>query len=86
MGHSINKTCLHEPVCTSACYQGALADTRYCSAISQLRRIQEGLLLALLALGGTTAGGCDMFKVLVILMLRFNCVKKKKFEGLSVLP
>lgn len=70
-GHSINKTCFHEPVCTSACYQGALADTRYPSAICQLRRIWEGLLLTL---GSTTTGGCDMFKVLVILMLRFNCV------------
>lgn len=53
MGHSINKMCLHEPVCTSARYQGALADTGLPSAISQLRRIQEGLLLTP---GGTTTG------------------------------
>lgn len=53
MGHSINKTCLHEPVCTSACSQGALADTGLPSAISQLRRIQEGPLLTP---GSTTTG------------------------------
>lgn len=45
MGHSINKRCLHEAVCTSACYQGALADTGLPSAISQLRRILERPLL-----------------------------------------
>lgn len=86
MRHCVNKTCLCKSVCTSVYYQGALADTGYSCAVSQLRRIQEGLLLTL---GTVTTAALGELEALVALMVSLNSVKKKKKKGfrrLTILP
>lgn len=61
MGHSINKRCLHEAVCTSACYQGALT---------------QDYPVPFPSSEGSWRGLCLLLQVLIILMPRRNSVTK----------
>lgn len=72
-GHLVNKACFLNSVCTSAHCHRALADTGHPSAICQLWRILEGLLLTF---GGVTVVALGALQVLLSLMVSLSSFNK----------